>query len=723
MGTLQRMTRGVVAVLLMAGWNAVQAQDSLGMQRVSTLEYWQGANDIQMIGDTAYVVSGPSGLHIMDLSDPAHPIEIGRCTWYDWEYVTGGVYVTGNRAYLGLGGGLLVFDISDPTHPVRIGRWGNPDTEIELEDIFVYGNIGIALLGESGYPFIVDLSDLGNVYVVGEFDVTRRTSPIGMANGYLYMNGIGLSVWDITDPTQPARVASADTQFVSHYATISGDYAYLSTLYDGLRIIDISDPLQPVEVGSCDSGGCGDVTAVGDYVIVSKYDYLAIWNVSDPVHPVLESTFPSSPFCVPSRVASSGYIVCAATREQRSSVVVVDVSDPAAPVEISSFGRHGVLRRTALNGTLGYLADSWAGGLRTFDFGDPTNVLELGVAAETLAYYSSYDVGGRGDYAYVAGGRDGLVIFDVSDPANPESLSCICTQPINRMEAWRINVAGDYAYVLGDSIRVYSLWNPAEPEIAGAIAGIGLAHVTANGYLYNGGGRWLRVFSLADPAAPQFVGSFELPFYFTADIEDFAVSGNYLYVAYYGGGLRILDVGDPAHLIEVNVVWESTWRVAAAGNTLITHGENGLRAWDITDPLDLSLIGHYETEEWLQQITIVGPYLLTVYVSHVRVYECDALTNTEARPETVPEKFELFPCYPNPFNPATTISFSLPQTGHTTLVVYDVAGRQVSLLVDGVLTVGKHSVMFEGTGLPSGVYFVRLETIGRAETRRVALIR
>jgi hypothetical protein len=321
------------------------------------------------------------------------------------------VYVTGNRAYLGLGGGLLVFDISDPPHPVRIGRWGNPDTEIELRDIFVYGNIGIALSGESGYPFIVDLSDLGNVHVVGEFDVTRRTSPIGMVNGYLYMNGIGLSGWDITDPTQPVRVASADTQFASHCATMSGDYAYLSTLHDGLRIIDISDPLQPVEVGSCDSGGCGDVTAVGDHVILSKYDHLAIWNVANPELPILESIFPSSLFCVPSRVASSGYIVCAATWEQRSSVAVIDVSNPAAPVETSSFGRHGVLRRTALNGTLGYLPDSWAGGLRTFDFGDPMNVLELGVAAETLSYYLPYDVGGRGDYAYVAGGIDGLVIF------------------------------------------------------------------------------------------------------------------------------------------------------------------------------------------------------------------------------------------------------------------------------------------------------------------------
>ncbi|MCU0371997.1 MAG: YCF48-related protein [Ignavibacteria bacterium] len=67
--------------------------------------------------------------------------------------------------------------------------------------------------------------------------------------------------------------------------------------------------------------------------------------------------------------------------------------------------------------------------------------------------------------------------------------------------------------------------------------------------------------------------------------------------------------------------------------------------------------------------------------------------------------FELFQNYPNPFNPSTTILYNLSAPGHVLLKVYDINGKEIEILADGVQKGGMHSVNFSGYNLPSGVYF------------------
>jgi len=73
-----------------------------------------------------------------------------------------------------------------------------------------------------------------------------------------------------------------------------------------------------------------------------------------------------------------------------------------------------------------------------------------------------------------------------------------------------------------------------------------------------------------------------------------------------------------------------------------------------------------------------------------------------------PTSFRLLPNYPNPFNPTTTLSFVMPHRSAVKLTVYDLLGRQVCTLVDGVRDAGVHRVVFDGSDLSSGVYFCRL---------------
>jgi hypothetical protein len=75
----------------------------------------------------------------------------------------------------------------------------------------------------------------------------------------------------------------------------------------------------------------------------------------------------------------------------------------------------------------------------------------------------------------------------------------------------------------------------------------------------------------------------------------------------------------------------------------------------------------------------------------------------------VPKQFTLYPAYPNPFNPMTTIRFDLPVASQVSLTVFNVLGQRVVTLANEALPAGTHQVHFNGAGLGSGVYFYRIE--------------
>ena len=93
-----------------------------------------------------------------------------------------------------------------------------------------------------------------------------------------------------------------------------------------------------------------------------------------------------------------------------------------------------------------------------------------------------------------------------------------------------------------------------------------------------------------------------------------------------------------------------------------------------------------------------------------------------------PVSFALGEAYPNPFNPATRIAFSLPRAGEIELAVYDVAGRRVTTLVSGMMAAGQHEVVWRGRddrgdAVASGVYFSRLVSGKQMQTRKMLLLK
>jgi len=99
------------------------------------------------------------------------------------------------------------------------------------------------------------------------------------------------------------------------------------------------------------------------------------------------------------------------------------------------------------------------------------------------------------------------------------------------------------------------------------------------------------------------------------------------------------------------------------------------------------------------------------------------LFDEEGVTTTAPMAYALIGNYPNPFNPTTTISYSLPQASFVNLSVFDLTGRQVAELVNGWREIGIHDLTFDGSALASGTYYYRLTAGDYTATGKMALVK
>ncbi len=157
-------------------------------------------------------------------------------------------------------------------------------------------------------------------------------------------------------------------------------------------------------------------------------------------------------------------------------------------------------------------------------------------------------------------------------------------------------------------------------------------------------------------------------------------------------GLRSDDAG--AELLVLNPrTGQQLSRVLSRGHSL------ALAHVDEDEDLDL-LVLHEDGVDWLENTTTLGIDDASQPVTH-----------------------HLLECYPNPFNPTTTIPFVIQQPAHLRLSIYNLRGQEVAVLATGEFPAGEHRVTFDGAALASGVYLIRLSGEGVEETRKVLLLK
>ncbi len=105
------------------------------------------------------------------------------------------------------------------------------------------------------------------------------------------------------------------------------------------------------------------------------------------------------------------------------------------------------------------------------------------------------------------------------------------------------------------------------------------------------------------------------------------------------------------------------------------------------------------------------------------VYGDTTVVSVEDKTPNLPTVFSLSQNYPNPFNPTTNIEFRIAKFGFVNLKVYDILGNKITTLVGEEFPAGKHEIEFDASGLPSGIYFYRLQTGDYVETRKMVLMK
>ncbi len=113
-----------------------------------------------------------------------------------------------------------------------------------------------------------------------------------------------------------------------------------------------------------------------------------------------------------------------------------------------------------------------------------------------------------------------------------------------------------------------------------------------------------------------------------------------------------------------------------------------------------------------------------VYFDDLRlIKEAPATSIAGREPAAAPSQYELAPNYPNPFNPQTTIRYSLPIRSRVEIAVYNLNGQLVRNLVKGLKQAGNYSVIFDGSSLSSGVYICRMQAGSFSKTQKMFLIK
>ncbi len=213
----------------------------------------------------AYVADSLDGLHVIDISNPNIPLEVGNLAYSSFPI---DVAATGNYVVLiEFGGDLHVIDITNPLVPVEVGTldWNKPSLSIEIHGSYAY---------VLNYDFldIVDLGNPTNPTVINSYPIADGGISVALRDRFAYIGGyLDFRILDISDPLAIQEVGILNMGDWVNDVWLRDDFAYIST-NTGVSMIDISDNSHPVETGYHQTGvSSWGVREVGNFVAFTGY--------------------------------------------------------------------------------------------------------------------------------------------------------------------------------------------------------------------------------------------------------------------------------------------------------------------------------------------------------------------------------------------------------------------------------------------------------------------
>jgi photosystem II stability/assembly factor-like uncharacterized protein len=216
-------------------------------------------------------------------------------------------------------------------------------------------------------------------------------------------------------------------------------------------------------------------------------------------------------------------------------------------------------------------------------------------------------------------------------------------------------------------------------------------------------------------------------------ITSWAVTGTKIFLSTQGGLFLSTNNGVTWIQLDSGLTNSNTGPLIIIGNNLFVGTADGLFL-STNDGTSWSEVDSGLTYKGIATLTISGPYLIAglktvntqagiiVYGDYERPLS-EMITSVKNGEKQIPTIFSLAQNYPNPFNPTTVINYELPTNTTVVLKIFDILGREVETLVNERQSIGDHSVQFNASNLPSGVYFYRIQAGNYNQTKKLLFLK
>ena len=716
----------------------------------------------------AFLATVNDGLVIVDISNPAAPTTVGQLPMTEANY---SVALAGGYCYVPDGyAGLQVVDVSDPADPVIVGT---ADTVYPAFAVAVDGDYAYVteMLYEWAYMLkVVDISDPTDPVILGSVDLPNRPYHVAVRDGHAFVavGYDGLRIVDVGDPAAPAIVGAIGTPDSAYEVALQDDRAYVA-YRSGVMIADISDLTAPVQIGLIGLGSSEIFTAgaavSGDILLGASGYGLEIRSISAELAPRPQWDQPLELEGTPRQlvvVGNTGYLPLGGAYNR---LKVLDLTDPLAPEIIGSYSASFTVWAVAVADGYAYLVGD--GHLAVLDVSVPA----APVLACPVASFGGVDVAVAGDYCYLASGDLGVRVVDRTELFPLAVVGSVATPT----EAVGICVLGDHAYVADtySGLQVIDIAVPSAPAVVGSLnpGGYSFDIVVAGGIGYLANSLNLFVLDVSAPTAPAILGT--PPDMGINRAHAVTISGDFAYTSAYF--FDVYDISEPAAPFMVGGFRRTSSDVTEVGDLLYVSNNMGLflAAQQCSESVpcalayfDLAPAGTAVTLSWGVNFQAEpGQFRLTAGLGPVTWdvpcrmgRDRSFLANDESVHLTMggqvtyrlyhrgddsdwyllgiqsvevgapPALTRLAGVWPNPFNPQTTVSFSVGKPQQVAIRVYDLTGRRVAELADRPFGAGTHQVRWDGQDAQgrqaaSGAYLVRLETEEVVRGRKILLVR
>ncbi len=715
----------ILTALLLVPLTGASAQDEFTYLDSAQ---WTFNKDCVVRGDTL-VAALTYGVQVWDIADPAAPALIGD--YYSAARKTIKVDWLGDLIVLTTQDGHLQIvdagDLSNLSHHATLTGFGTY-ADVLLQErgadtfAFVAGSTGLKC---------VDLSTPASPSLRGSLDPAGNHRALTASGDILYMLSTGSGVHTVdSNDVDNLQLLDSDAIAASTLLDIhtDGDVLAVAARDDGFWLYDLADPADPAFATQMTTVNRAKSVHVRDDTLYSALDIdgLRIHDVSNPASPVFLGEH-AEDWLYFETLDIDGDRACLNYWDgANAGVQVFDLSNLAAPALLGHTPAHDYCRYVDAHGDFVYTATGHQG-VYAHEIVENGGDVSL-VLRGQMPVMNTWSLEAKSDTVYIASANEGFVIADFSDPDNPVEIGSL---DLGICRA--VTVAGDVAYVgvFGLGPASVDISDPANPvlieQITVGYQSVGLelkGNLLASADRLDGVNLW----DVSNPADIQWLGnSPTAPS--KAEAVAFLPASNYLYVA--AGAVRIIDTVDTGLPTEVASFGSGAQGLDFVSSHLLYVAQNGsgLFAYDVVAPTAPVQLDRYDTADNAFSVAALGDMAFVADYSAMIGFRFE--TSTAAPHAPLPGMLALS-AQPNPFNPRTDLHFSLEEAGRVRVEIFEVTGRRLTLLDDGLYPAGNHSLRWNGQddagrGLPSGVYFARIAFDGVSTralgTNKLVLIR